>query len=130
MWCREDSSSGTHQSLAGVGDLCQKYGALLLVDTVCSLGGVPFFADDWKVDAMYSGSQKVLGAPPGDALKLHLYLPSKACQHRGICPWCKLWQFRAARLLGEKYMHKRVSPGVFKSEWSCIDTIAAHVRRL
>ena len=54
-----------HQSLAGVGDLCRKYGTLLAVDTVCSLGGVPFYGDDWKVDAMYSGSQKVLGAPPG-----------------------------------------------------------------
>lgn len=60
-----DSSTGVHQSLAGVGDLCRKYGTLLAVDTVCSLGGVPFYGDDWKVDAMYSGSQKVLGAPPG-----------------------------------------------------------------
>ena len=65
-----DSSTGVHQSLAGVGDLCRKYGTLLAVDTVCSLGGVPFYGDDWKVDAMYSGSQKVLGAPPGHAQSL------------------------------------------------------------
>lgn len=65
--CQGDSSTGVHQSLAGVGDLCRKYGTLLAVDTVCSLGGVPFYGDDWKVDAMYSGSQKVLGAPPGAA---------------------------------------------------------------
>ena len=60
-----DSSTGVHQSLAGLGELCHDHGALLLVDTVCSLGGVPFFADAWGVDAMYSGSQKVLGASPG-----------------------------------------------------------------
>ena len=60
-----DSSTGVHQNLAGLGELCHAHGALLLVDTVCSLGGVPFFADAWGVDAMYSGSQKVLGAPPG-----------------------------------------------------------------
>ena len=57
-----------HQSLAGLGELCHKYNTLLLVDTVCSLGGVPFFADAWGVDCMYSGSQKCLSAPPGTAL--------------------------------------------------------------
>lgn len=61
-----DSSTGAHQNLAGLGELCHKHNTLLLIDTVCSLGGVPFFADDWGVDCMYSGSQKVLGAPPGN----------------------------------------------------------------
>lgn len=65
--CQGESSSGTHQSLAGLGELCEQNGTLLLVDTVCSLGGVPLFADHWKVDAIYSGSQKVLGGPPGGA---------------------------------------------------------------
>ena len=69
-----DSSTGVHQSLAGVGDMCRKHGALLAVDTVCSLGGVPFYGDDWKVDAMYSGSQKVLGAPPGTSLSTNNHL--------------------------------------------------------
>ncbi|KFM28006.1 Serine-pyruvate aminotransferase, mitochondrial [Auxenochlorella protothecoides] len=62
-----DSSTGVHQSLAGVGPMCAEHGALLLVDTVCSLGGVPMFADAWGVDAIYSGSQKCLSAPPGAA---------------------------------------------------------------
>jgi alanine-glyoxylate transaminase/serine-glyoxylate transaminase/serine-pyruvate transaminase len=47
------------------GDMCRANGALLLVDTVCSLGGVPMYADAWGVDAIYSGSQKCLSAPPG-----------------------------------------------------------------
>eukprot|EP00884_Botryococcus_braunii_P004442 jgi/Botrbrau1/1399/Bobra.0063s0099.2 len=62
-----ESSTGVHQSLAGVGQLCRDNGALLVVDTVASLGGVPFFGDEWLVDAAYSGTQKVLSAPPGGA---------------------------------------------------------------
>ena len=54
-----------HQNLAGLGQLCQDNGTLLLVDTVCTLGGIPLYADDWGIDAIYSGSQKCLAAPPG-----------------------------------------------------------------
>jgi len=60
-----ESSTGLRQPLEGVGDLVHRYGALLIVDTVASLGGEVFFADAWGVDAVYTGSQKVLGAPPG-----------------------------------------------------------------
>ncbi|EFN60011.1 hypothetical protein CHLNCDRAFT_48400 [Chlorella variabilis] len=62
-----ESSTGVRQSLAGVGEVCRKHGALLLVDTVASLGGVPLLADAWAVDAVYTGSQKCLSAPPGAA---------------------------------------------------------------
>lgn len=62
-----ESSTGVHQNLAGLGELCHANGTLLLVDTVCSLGGVPLFADEWGIDAIYSGSQKCLSAPPGGA---------------------------------------------------------------
>lgn len=36
-----------------------------MVDVVASLPGEPFFMDSWGIDAAYTGSQKVLGAPPG-----------------------------------------------------------------
>jgi len=48
-----------------VGDLCRAAGALLMVDTVASLGAVPFFVDQWGVDACYTGGQKCLSGPPG-----------------------------------------------------------------
>ena len=67
-----ESSTGVYQNLEGIGELCQKNGTLLIVDTVCSLGGVPFFADAWGIDMAYSGSQKCLSAPPG-ALPLHTH---------------------------------------------------------
>jgi alanine-glyoxylate transaminase/serine-glyoxylate transaminase/serine-pyruvate transaminase len=65
--CQGESITGTHQSLAGLGEVCKRTGTLLLVDTVCSLGGVPLFADNWGIDCIYSGSQKCLSGPPGAA---------------------------------------------------------------
>jgi alanine-glyoxylate transaminase/serine-glyoxylate transaminase/serine-pyruvate transaminase len=40
-------------------------GALFVLDTVTSLGGIPVRVDEWDVDVAYSGSQKNLGAPSG-----------------------------------------------------------------
>ncbi|XP_076760798.1 alanine-glyoxylate aminotransferase [Xylocopa sonorina] len=60
-----ESSTGLKQPIEGFGDLVHRYNALLIVDTVASLCGEPFFMDSWDVDVTYTGSQKVLGAPPG-----------------------------------------------------------------
>ena len=59
------TSTGICQPMDGVGDLCRQHNCLLLLDTVTSLGGVPLFLDDWKVDLAYSCSQKGLSCPPG-----------------------------------------------------------------
>lgn len=42
-----------------------RYGTLLVVDAVASLGGTPLWTDRWGIDVVYTGSQKVLNAPPG-----------------------------------------------------------------
>ena len=63
--CHGESSTGVVQSLDGMAKVCRKHGALLLVDGVCTLGGIPFQADEMGVDCMYAGSQKCLSAPPG-----------------------------------------------------------------
>lgn len=60
-----ETSTGVRQPLEGVGDLCREFDALLLVDTVTSLGGVPIFLDEWKIDLAYSCSQKGLSCCPG-----------------------------------------------------------------
>ncbi len=39
--------------------------ALLLVDAVTALGGVPVEVDAWNIDVIYSGTQKCLSCPPG-----------------------------------------------------------------
>ncbi|XP_059052833.1 alanine--glyoxylate aminotransferase-like [Achroia grisella] len=60
-----DSSTGSVQKIEGLGTLCHKYGALLLVDTVVSLGGEPFFTDEWGVDGICTSTQKGLSGPAG-----------------------------------------------------------------
>ncbi len=60
-----ETSTGVCQPMDGVGELCRKYNCLLLLDTVTSLGSVPLYLDEWKVDLAYSCSQKGLSCPPG-----------------------------------------------------------------
>ncbi|MEO0349361.1 MAG: alanine--glyoxylate aminotransferase family protein [Cyanobacteria bacterium P01_A01_bin.15] len=62
-----ETSTGARQPLEGVGDLCREFDCLLLIDTVTSLGAIPIFLDEWKVDMAYSCSQKGLSCPPGSS---------------------------------------------------------------
>jgi alanine-glyoxylate transaminase/serine-glyoxylate transaminase/serine-pyruvate transaminase len=41
------------------------HGALVIADTVTSLGGVELRVDEWGIDVAYSGPQKCLSCPPG-----------------------------------------------------------------
>lgn len=61
-----ETSTGAEQlHIKEIADLAHRYGALLLLDTVTSLGNIPLKIDEWGVDAAYSASQKGLGAPSG-----------------------------------------------------------------
>lgn len=62
-----ETSTGVYQDMTGIGDIARKVGALLLVDCVTSLAGMPVTLDAWGVDLAYSGTQKCVGAPPGMA---------------------------------------------------------------
>jgi alanine-glyoxylate transaminase/serine-glyoxylate transaminase/serine-pyruvate transaminase len=59
-----ETSTGVENEIAPLAAL-QHTDTLLLVDTVTSLGGIPVDVDGWGVDAVYSGTQKCLGVPPG-----------------------------------------------------------------
>jgi len=60
-----ETSTGVLQPLEGIPRAARDAGALLMVDCVTSLGGVPVDADGWPADAIFSGSQKCLSCPPG-----------------------------------------------------------------
>ena len=59
-----ETSTGVENDIAPLAAL-QDTDTLLLVDTVTSLGGIPVEVDGWGIDAVYSGTQKCLGVPPG-----------------------------------------------------------------
>ncbi|MCY2962821.1 MAG: alanine--glyoxylate aminotransferase family protein [Planctomycetota bacterium] len=60
-----ETSTGARQSLEEISKIVHDAGALLLVDAVTSLGGIPVEVDGWELDAVYSGTQKCLSCPPG-----------------------------------------------------------------
>lgn len=60
-----ETSTGALQPLEEISEIVHKAGALILVDSVTSLGGIPVKVDEWKLDAVYSGTQKCLSCPPG-----------------------------------------------------------------
>ena len=51
--------------ISAICPLLKKYGILTVVDSVSASFGEPMNIDDWKVDIMCGGSQKVVSAPPG-----------------------------------------------------------------
>jgi alanine-glyoxylate transaminase/serine-glyoxylate transaminase/serine-pyruvate transaminase len=58
-----ETSTGVRNDVACLGSA--KGDALLIVDCVTSLAGIPVEIDGWQVDLAYSGTQKCLGTPPG-----------------------------------------------------------------
>jgi alanine-glyoxylate transaminase/serine-glyoxylate transaminase/serine-pyruvate transaminase len=61
-----ETSTGTLQpDVPRLTEIAHEEGALVIADTVTSLGGVEFRMDEWDVDVAYSAGQKCLSAPPG-----------------------------------------------------------------
>jgi alanine-glyoxylate transaminase/serine-glyoxylate transaminase/serine-pyruvate transaminase len=60
-----ETSTGAWQPIPEIAEEAHAAGAMLLVDAVTTLGGVPVLVDEWGIDACYSGSQKCLSCPPG-----------------------------------------------------------------
>lgn len=124
-----ETPSGTLNPLAELGALKLKHHVpLLYVDAVASAGGVPVLADDWQVDLLLCGSQKVLSVPPAMAMVAvspHAWeiieqvnypgydalLPYQTAPQTGYFPYTPYWQGLAAlyagtrRLLAEGLEH-------------------------
>ncbi|MFT7286044.1 MAG: alanine-glyoxylate transaminase/serine-glyoxylate transaminase/serine-pyruvate transaminase [Halieaceae bacterium] len=60
-----ETSTGTRSDAKALCALAREHDALVIMDTVTSLGGIELKVDDWGADAVYSGSQKCLSCVPG-----------------------------------------------------------------
>jgi alanine-glyoxylate transaminase/serine-glyoxylate transaminase/serine-pyruvate transaminase len=60
-----ETSTGVLQPLEEISRMVHEAGVLFLVDTVTSLAGTQVKVDEWGIDAVYSGTQKCISAPPG-----------------------------------------------------------------
>jgi alanine-glyoxylate transaminase/serine-glyoxylate transaminase/serine-pyruvate transaminase len=60
-----ETSTGAAQPVPEVAEIARKHGALVAIDCVTSLAGMPVEIDGWGIDAAGSCSQKCIGAPPG-----------------------------------------------------------------
>ena len=62
-----ETSTGVTSDVAAIRNTIDRAGhpALLMVDTISSLGSIDFRHDEWRVDVTVGGSQKGLMLPPG-----------------------------------------------------------------
>jgi alanine-glyoxylate transaminase/serine-glyoxylate transaminase/serine-pyruvate transaminase len=60
-----ETSTGVIQRLDGYRQVADEFGALLVVDAVATLAGLPLDIDRQHIDICFSGSQKAISAPPG-----------------------------------------------------------------
>jgi alanine-glyoxylate transaminase/serine-glyoxylate transaminase/serine-pyruvate transaminase len=65
--CHGETSTGVLTQLDAFRKVADELGALLVVDAVATLVGVPLAVDRQGIDLCFSGSQKAISAPPGMA---------------------------------------------------------------
>lgn len=60
-----ETSTGAQSDAKSISELAHKHGCLVIADCVTSLVGTALMVDEWKLDAVYSGTQKCLSCVPG-----------------------------------------------------------------
>jgi alanine-glyoxylate transaminase/serine-glyoxylate transaminase/serine-pyruvate transaminase len=60
-----ETSTGVLQPVEAIAAAARDAGALVVLDCVTSLCGLPLALDDWGIDAAYAATQKCLSVPPG-----------------------------------------------------------------
>jgi pyridoxamine---pyruvate transaminase len=99
-----ETPCGTQCDLETLAKLGKQYGKLVFVDSISCAGSVPVEVDEWGIDIVSVGSQKVLGAPPGlsamtvsDAAWEHFRSVQRPNRYSyfSILDWKEIWRRRA-----------------------------------
>jgi alanine-glyoxylate transaminase / serine-glyoxylate transaminase / serine-pyruvate transaminase len=106
-----ETSTGVLNPVTEIAAIAREHGCRLIVDAVTSLGGHPVDAAGWHADAVYSCSQKCLGAPSGLAPVTF----SKAALERGAGSRSFYLDVRLLRdyWMNRKYHHTISAPLVY-----------------
>jgi aspartate aminotransferase-like enzyme len=60
-----ETSTGALNDVRALSDIAHSRGALCMIDSVSGAGGAELRFDEWKLDFVFTGSQKALALPPG-----------------------------------------------------------------
>lgn len=60
-----ETSTGAVSDAKTLAEIAHRYDCLVIADAVTSLAGSPLKVGEWKIDAIYSGTQKCLSCTPG-----------------------------------------------------------------
>lgn len=100
--------------LQEIAKVVKEHGALMIVDTVCTLTTMPLYMDEWGLDIVVTGGQKGLSSIPGVSLIAYSDKAWTVVNDRiSPCPhWCldprraeKFWKF-------QQYHYTAPVPGI------------------
>lgn len=60
-----ETSTAITNDLSKIGEIAHRYGAIVAIDAVSSLGAIELRMDEWQLDVVVTASQKALMTPPG-----------------------------------------------------------------
>jgi len=100
-----DTASGVWNDIAALRKAIDAAGhpALFMVDTIASLGCVPFEMDAWGVDVALTGSQKGLMCPPGLSFVAAGPKADRAHETATLKTHYTDWTFRQGKIHYQKY---------------------------
>jgi aspartate aminotransferase-like enzyme len=82
-----ETSTGALNDIRSISDVAHSHGALCMIDSVSGAAGAELRFDEWKLDFVFTGSQKAFALPPGLAFGVasaELLELAATAQNRGV----------------------------------------------